>query len=40
MPDRSSAQEIIGDRQPDAKSLIFSSHFLVKKTGYFVLYGS
>jgi hypothetical protein len=43
MPHRSSAQEIIEDRQPDAKSLIFSSLFLVnssQKTGYFVVYGS
>jgi HNH endonuclease len=38
MSDRSSAQEIIEDRQPDAKSLIFSSHFLVnssQKNGLF-----
>jgi hypothetical protein len=38
MPDRSSAQEIIEDRQPDAKSPIFSSHFLVnssQKNGLF-----
>jgi hypothetical protein len=35
---RLSAQEIIGDRQPDAESPIFSSHFLVnpsQKNGFF-----
>jgi hypothetical protein len=38
MLDRSSAQEIIEEGQPDAKSLIFSSHFLVnssQKNGFF-----
>ena len=32
MSDRSSTQEIIEDRQPDAKSPIFSSHFLVNSS--------